>query len=437
MSDRWIVLAMALIAAASPAPAADAPEPLTVRSAVERALARDPALRAAERAADEAAAGVKMAQSPFKPQLFLTTTPGATTGLPLTVAGEPPSGAGARLRLTLWDPALRVDEAAAVGRAAGVAGAVEASRRETIRRTVAAYARLYAAEKRVLAATRRVAAYEALGARSAALGREGRATDLDVLRAALEVARVRNGLLAAETGRNLAADELRAAADLPEGAPLSLAEDPLRALPEASGDDAVAAAIASDPALRALKEEIGAAARAVGLADRWFKPQVAAELRYLWVPPFYNYDQYYLKVDTNTASAGFSVIVPVLSGGLETARAAQARAKEERLKEERRAREEEVVRAARAAAADADLAGRDLELARRSVAVAEEALRVATALAQEGRGEPDGVPRAQIEAADGEDAVSRATEALVGARLALLGIRGGLSLFVSASPVMR
>ena len=251
------------------------------------------------------------------------------------------------------------------------------------------------------------------------------------------MARARNGLLAAETVRNLAADELRAAAGLTEGAPLSLAEDPLGALPEASGDDAVPAALASDPALRALGEEAGAAARAAGLADRWFKPQVAAELRYLWVPPYYNYNQYYLKVDTNTASAGVSVVVPVLSGGLETARAAEARAKEERLKAQRRAREEEVVRAARAAAADADLAGRDLELARGSVAVAEEALRVAKALAGEGRGEPDGVPRAQIEAADAEDAVSRATEALVAARLALLGIRGGLSLFVSASPVAR
>lgn len=437
MSDRWIALLLSLLAVADPAAGADAPEPLTVRSAVERALARDPALQAAERAADEAAAGVKMAQSPFKPQLYLTTTPGATTGLPLTVAGEPPSGAGARLRLTLWDPALKVDEAGAVGRAAGVAGAVEAARRETIRRTVAAYARLYAAGRRVLAATRRVAAYETLEARSAALGREGRVTDLEVRRAALEVARARNGLLAAETGRNLAVDELRAAAGLPDGDPLLLAEDPLGALPEASGGDAVPAALASDPALRALGEESAAAARAAGLADRWFKPQVAAELRYLWVPPYYNYDQYYLKVDTNTASAGFSVVVPVLSGGLETARAAQARANEERLKAQRRAREEEVVRVARAAAADAVLAGRDLELARGSVAVAEEALRAAKALAGEGRGEPDGVPRAQIEAADAEDAVSRATEALVAARLALLGIRGGLSLFVSVSPVER
>jgi outer membrane protein len=426
MSDVRIALAGALFAAAWPFTAAGGPEPLTIRSAVDWALARDPALQAAEEAAAEAAAGVRMARSPFKPQFLLTTTPGVTTGLPLQVAGEPPSAAGARLRLMLWDPALKAEEAGAVGQSASAAGGAESARRDTIRRTVAAYARLWAAERVILAARRRAAACETIEERAAARGREGRETELDVRRAALEAARARHRLRAAESGRDLAAAELGSLLGLSGVELPALAEDPLAAVPDATGLDALPAALASDPALRALGEESRSAARAAGIEGSWFKPQVVAEARYLYVPPYYNYDQYFLKVDTNTASLGVSVVVPVMSGGLETARAAKARAKEERLRDESRAREEEIVRAVRSASADADLAGRELDLARQSAEVAGEALRVAKALEREGRGDPDGVPRAEIEGADADEAVARAAEALVGARLALLTLRGGL-----------
>jgi len=378
-----------------------------------------------------------MARSVFRPQFVLTTTPGVTSGLPLTVAGEPPAAAGARLRVTFWDPALKEEEALAVGRSARSAGRLESARRETIRRTVAAYSRLHASERRVESARRRVAAREVLNARTEALVREGRMSDLDFDRSDLDLARARHGLRAAETERDLAAVDLRVATGLPEGAALVLADEPLHALPEAAASDAVPAALASDAELRAMGEEAGAAGRAADLADRWFRPQVVAEARYLYVPPYYNYDQYYLKVDTNTASAGVSVVVPVLTGGLDTARAAQARAKEERLKAQRRARENDVARAAREAAAEADLAGRELELARNGLAVARESLRVAVARAREGHGEPDGVPRAELEAADAEDAVSRSAEALAAARLALLSIRGEIAMLAPPPPPSR
>ena len=436
MNDGRIGAAAALLALLldTGVAAGEGPATLTLRSAVERALARDPAFLAAGSAAAEASEGLKMARSVFGPQFVLTSTPGVTSGLPLTVAGEPPAAAGARLRLTLWDPALKENEAFAFGRSAGSAGRLESARRETIRRTVAAYARLHAAGGRVESARRRLAAREALHARIEALGREGRASALDVERSALDLARARHGVVVAETGRELAAVDLRIATGLPEGAALVLGDDPLGALPETGEGDAVSAALAADPELKALGEESGAAARAAELADRWFRPQVIAEARYLYVPPYYNYDQYYLKVDTNTASAGVSVIIPVLTGGLDTARAAQARAKEERAKEQRRAREIDVARAARATSAEADLAGREVELARKGLAVAREALRVAEARAREGRGEPDGVPRAELEVADAEDALSRAVESLTGARLALLSLRGEIAALAPPAP---
>ena len=66
-------------------------EPLTLRRAVELALARSPEL---------AAAG-------FRPEAFASTTPGYSTGLPVAVAGQVPAIFGVSVRTSLYDPARR------------------------------------------------------------------------------------------------------------------------------------------------------------------------------------------------------------------------------------------------------------------------------------------------------------------------------------------
>jgi outer membrane protein TolC len=66
------------------------------------------------------------------------------------------------------------------------------------------------------------------------------------------------------------------------------------------------------------------------------------------------------------------------------------------------------------------------QLAARAVAVAGEALRIERTLANEGRGEPDAVDRAEISAAKAEDDQSQASQGLVAARARLLELRGEL-----------
>lgn len=425
MSERTAAALLALAVLAAPA-VAEPPPPLNLRTAIARALERDPSLLAAARGAEEAAAESRAAGSLFRPQFSLTSTPGATSGLPLSVAGELPAAAGARLRLMLWDPSLKADAAVASGRVAGASARLAGARQETIRRTAVAYVRLWEAGERLAVARRRLEIREPLAGRMSARAQEGRVTPLDAERADLETERARHAVVVAEAERGLAAADLAATAGLPDGAEITLADEPLRALPASPGGDAGAAAVAADPSLRALGEESAAASRAASLEDRWFKPQVVAEARYLYVPPYYNYDQYYLKVDTNTAAAGVSLVLPILSGGLDGARAAAARARESRLLEERRAREEEVLRAARAAAAEADLSMREVVLAGKTEALARESVRIASALDREGRGEPDGLLRAELETVEAREALIRAEASAARARLTLLARRGEL-----------
>ena len=423
MNDRRSPLALVLLLAAGPAAA----EPLTLRRAVDAALARAPEIAAVRSAIEEGAAGSREASSALRPHLYATTTPGYSTGLPVGVAGEIPSLVGVRLRMTLLDMGLSAERLGSEGREATLGASLAAARAALVRRTAAAYARLAAAEKIVAAAERRLVAQGAVEKGTAALFREGRRTELEAARAAFETARARRALLSAESERDLAAEELRRLAGLPAGAPVVLADDPLAAVPVPDGTDVADAALASDPSLLGLSREAELLSRAAAFEDRWFKPMILLDARYTYVPPGFDYAKYFLNFSSSVAAGGVSVVVPILSGGRDTARGVKARAQAARLEAERRAREEELLREARRAEAALGPASLDLSLARLSQGLAEEALRVARVLEREGRGEPDGVPKAELMLSAADEEAARAEEALVGARLRLLSVRGDLS----------
>jgi len=416
----------ALAAAVAASSGVAAPAALTLRQAVESALARSPDILAAQRALEEGDADVREVGSVLKPAVFATTTPGYSTGLPVGVAGELPSLVGVRLRMVLLDLNLKADRLGSEGRATALRAAVAETRVGLVRRTATVYARLSAAGRRRAAAGRRLEAQQALEKRTVALFREGRKTELDAERAGLETARARRGLLAAESDRDLAAEELRRLVGLPAGAPVVLADDPLAAVAEPEANDAVAAALAADPSLAGLSREAGLYTQAADYEERWFKPLIQLDARYSYVPPAFNYAKYYLNFSSNVAAAGVSVVVPVLTGGREAARAFRARAQASRLEAERQAREEALALEARRADAALGPAALDVSLARRARALGEEAVRVARVLDAEGRGEPDGVPKAELELAGAEEEVAGAEEALVLARLRLLAVRGDL-----------
>src|SRR5215472_14679691 len=112
MNEHFAALLLAAAAAAAPPPAADV-RSLSVSDAVRLAVERAPEIAVVESAAADAAAAAEEAGSPRRPQLYVNSTPGYSTGLPLALAGEVPSAAGASLRMTLYDAGLRGEQLAA------------------------------------------------------------------------------------------------------------------------------------------------------------------------------------------------------------------------------------------------------------------------------------------------------------------------------------
>jgi outer membrane protein len=423
------VLLAAVSSVASGAPdAVPSPEAraLTVREAVRLALERAPEIAVAENAARQAGAAVDEAGSIRRPQLFLNTTPGYSTGLPLAVAGEVPAAAGASARITLYDAGRRSEELDAQAQAASLFAVLSETRAEVVRRTVAACAKLSADTQRVAGARRRVETREGIARRQRALFREGRLTELDADRAALDEARARQKLDAALSDLDLDRHELARLVGVPAGTPLAVSQDPAEAVPPSGAGDAVAAALARDARLKALSEEADALGRSAKLLAQTFKPTVNAEARYAYIPRGLGYDKYYLSYKENVASLGVSVVLPVFTGGRDTARAAQSRARLARVEAERRVREEDLAQQVRTAEAAVERLRLESGLARRGAALAAEALRQVRALAREGRAEADAVDRAELALVDAEEDAERSAREEIEARLLLLALKGEL-----------
>jgi outer membrane protein TolC len=429
MNDRPASLALALCLVAAPAAAAPPPEArtLSVREAVRLALDRAPEIAVAESFSREAEAAADEAASALRPRLALNTTPGYSVGLPLSLAGEIPSAFGARLGMTLYDVTLKGEALEARARAAETTAALAEARSEVVRRTVAACSKLQTDTERAAAERKRVEAREAMTRRARALLREGRATELEADRAGLDEARARQKLDAALSDLELDRFELARLVGLPAGTPIAVSDDPAGVLPQPAAGENLSLAMANDAALKSLAEQADALVRSARLLDQLFKPAVNAEVRYAFVPKAFGYDKYYLSYQENVASVGVSIVLPVWTGGRESARATQSRARLAHVEAERRVREGELASQVLAAEAASERAHLELSLARRGASLSEEGLRQAQELAREGRGGPDAVELAQIVLVESQEEALSAAREDIETRLKLLRLTGGLA----------
>jgi outer membrane protein TolC len=428
MNSRKIALLLfpALTAALPASGQAPPAAPLTLRRAAELALARAPEAAAARAQAAEADADARAASARFAPSAFATTTPGISSGLPVAVAGRVPSVFGVEIHQTLYDPARRAETLAARVRAETFEAASSRSGAVTARALVLSYGRNWADRRQIENARRDLEAREAVLRRVAALAREGRRTDLETERAGLEVARAKQALANREAEWDLDRLELAWLTDSPRGEPIQAAEDPLAALPEPPPGDHLAAARTADPELAALDRQASALESAARFQKRTWLPTIEAEGQYMRLSNYNNFDQYFVKFKSNDWALGISVVVPLWTGGRLQHGQTAADARVEKVRADHRGRERDLELAVRRAEADLTRARAEFQLSTRALAGANEGLRVARSLADEGRGEADGVDLAEIAVAKAEDEGTEAAQALLAARARLLELRGDL-----------
>ena len=414
------------LAAGAPARAQQAApaDTLTLRHAVELALERAPQLAATRASRDEASASAEISHDALHPSVWVSTTPGYSSGLPVSVAGSVPAYASIEVRQTIYDPWRKTEALQAEASAADFEGAVESGCADTVRTTATAYAKAWTDERRADAASRGLAAAEAARDRAIALFREGRMTGIDVDRAKLAAARAKQKLLNAESDRDLDGIDLKRLIGWPASAPLRLSSESDAALAEVDSAENLAAARAADPQLKALGRQIELLGRSAQISSkRW--PVIAASAQYQRLPEYYS--KYYNSFNENNFSVGVSIRVPVWAGGLLDDTEAKAKASVTRAEAELRVRESDLEMSVRRAEAAVAKSEAESSLARRARGIAGQEVAAAELLLTEGRAEAGELDARRLALADADEEAATTSLHALEDRLKLLALRGDLS----------
>lgn len=405
--------------AAAQAPAA----PLTLGDVVSRAVASSAELRGLRAAVAEASANTILAQQAFLPSASVSTTPGYATGLPIAILGSVPAIGTIEAHQVLYDLSTRADVLAARSEVQAASAELDARTRETAQSASELYARYATDLEQVAAAQKRVTAYETIVSRLDALRREGRARDLDVDRAALQVSTARRAALQAETALELDELRLRRMIDWPAGEPLNVRPEPLPPNGPLPSDTLVIAE-QNDPALGSLHLRIEQLQRATALQRNLFRPTIAAQVQYSRL--FDRYRRFYLNFKPDDFSVGATIDLPLWTGGRRAAIVSRLSAQLERATAELQQRKQTIELSVREAEAGVKDAIAESELADRVHELAAESLRVSQAMANEGRGEPNDVTLAEAALAEADEEVATAELHLRTARARLAVLRGEL-----------
>ena len=423
------------LAAGAPARAQQAApaDTLTLRHAVELALERAPQLAATRASRDEASAAAEISRDALHPSVWVSTTPGYSSGLPVSVAGSVPAYASIEVRQTIYDPWRKTEALQAEASAADFEGAVESGCADTVRTAATAYAKAWTDERRADAASRGLAAAEAARDRAIALFGEGRMTGIDVDRAKLAAARAKQKLLNAESDRDLDGIDLKRLIGWPASAPLRLSSESDATLADVDSAENLAAARAADPQLKALGRQIELLGRSAQISSkRW--PVIAASAQYQRLPEYYS--KYYNSFNENNFSVGVSIRVPIWAGGLLDDTEAKAKASVTRAEAELHVRESDLEMAVRRAEAAVAKSEAESSLARRARGIAEQEVAAAELLLTEGRAEAGELDARRLALADADEEAATTSLRALEDRMKLLALRGDLSkTILGAEPV--
>ncbi len=423
---RIVLFGMAFPLGARAQTPAPEPEPLTLRRAVELALARAPSLAVARAAREEGAASAELARDAFSPSAYFSTTPGYTFGLPTLIAGHVPSIFGVEIQKPIFDPMRRSAALRAEASASSLEASLALSCRATVEAAVGAYGRSYLDRARVEAARRRLDAADAIARRVTALFEEGRRSELELEQATLQAARARQKLLNAESDRDLGELELKRLIGWPGSAPLHLAGDPEAVVPELTASENFEAVRSADPELASLEREVALLAKSADIESKRWMPTVVASAAYRRLAKFNNYDDYYLTFTPDSVAVGVSVIVPIWTGGRFEDEQREARARFDRAEADLRTREGDIEMAVRRAEAAVARSMAERSISRRARGIADRTKSAEELLVREGRSELVELDEREMALADADDEAAQASLASLLERAHLLSLRGEL-----------
>lgn len=275
-------------------------------------------------------------------------------------------------------------------------------RDQTTLLVVSQYLAALRAGEQLKAAQSRVDLAQALFNQAAQLEQNGIGTNLDTVRAQVELQNEKQSLLVEQTEHAKALYGLAQLLDLAPQQQIELADQPLFSqMPEFHGDASVAGALSNRPEMQSLDAQVAAANDARRAASEERLPSLS--LGGNWA-----YQGSSLESSIPTYALGATASIPLWTSGRIRAEEAKASVEVHRLENQRRGERDAIAEEVKSASADLESARSQVEVARSGFALAQKALdqareRFASGIAN------------NIEVVTAQDSLARASDNLIDA----------------------
>lgn len=280
-----------------------------------------------------AAARAEAAREPFVPKLFVGSGLAYTTGFPMSIEGSAPSVVQARAVSSIYNKPQKLALAQAREQARGAQIATQEQRDTAVGRVVSTFLDAERRGRLVELARRQVESAEKVNTLVALRVQEGRELPLEGKRAALELAKARQRLLAFEADRDAAQSTVAFLLGLTPGDRVQPAGEE-RQPPELPAS----AAAAAEEALRENREikRLESALIAKGFetqarrAERY--PVLDLVAQYGLFARFNNYEDFFRRFQRHNGQLGLSIQLPLLFGPAQAGKIGAAEAEAARIR---------------------------------------------------------------------------------------------------------
>ena len=298
---------------------------LTLKQAVDLALRQNPDITIARLDEMRAALDVQVVKEPILPRVYAGSGLAYSNGFPMSIDGGAPSIVQAKATRTIYSRSQGLQVAQARETAHGATFGSAAVREDVALRTATLFLDLEKTTRQIELAARQSEALQRVEAQVRLRVEEGKEKEIEVRRAALNIARSRQRSSALESQRKRLSESLATVLAMDPSARIIPAneERPRPVLP--GGEDAsVQAALSDNPELRKLESDIAAR----NLQVRGFRamryPKIDLVAQYGLFAKFNNYTDYFRTFQRNNGQLGLSVAVPIFPNSQDEAQAAQA-----------------------------------------------------------------------------------------------------------------
>ena len=296
--------------------AAPQPVALTLRRAIELALANSKDIQVAKIQASIADRAAMISKAQFLPNLYAGSGAGYTYGIPETPGGRAPSVFNVTYTEKVFNEPLRGQGQEQVEQAKAQKILLEDARNSVIVRTASAYLELVKVRHSTeLLGKEQDSALKILGVVQQRAG-EGFELPVEVTRAQLTKAQVAQRLLQLEGRQEELEIFLRSQCGLMPEQPIEVTPEDLPGAAEQEGANLIALAMQDNTDLRLAQSDVRAKEFRLTGEKRGYWPTLELVSVYSLLAKFNNYDQFFNHFQRNNYNAGVQAQVPIFSAGV-------------------------------------------------------------------------------------------------------------------------